>query len=788
MYRTNNEQHANQQSSDNKIDLKEVFKTIRDYKWLIIIMTFSALFLMAVTLYFKPSIYSSHAIIEIKASGKQNSNMNGNDFLANAFAAYGKEQIDKEIEILKTFYINNQALNKVDFKTKYYIDNKYKQSELYNNVPIKITQINTFNNAILGKKITLIPQEEGFKLTIQNSLEAKANNLLFSEELLTLDSTTIHPYNKEIKTPYFSLTINKNKEFKHPIYFKIYGDNRYVYEKIVQLNLNISQVNKNAPLIKIEYQDNIPARADAYVNAIAESFIAESINTKNEQNDKILSFIEEQLQVTKERLKESEDKLEKYKISEDVIQPSLQAEMFIKESSNVEIELSENKLKERLIENLISFVKHNNNLDAIAPSLMELQDKPTLELISSLQRLQLEEDELSAEYTNQFPKLLSVRKQIGNIKQKISLNLTNLKSSIAHKNINLIQQQKSYEERLRTLPTQEKKLINIKRDYEVGSKMYAYLLEKRAENEIIKVATLSDYKIIDRAYSASNPVSPKRTLMMLIATIVGLILGMLIAFLLKAMNNKIHNKQDIENLTSLPIYGIIPQLKQKSVKLEVYNAPKSPFAESYRSLRTNLQFVKKKDQANVIVITSTVPGEGKTTTTANLCSVFQMAGYKSIVINLDLRKPTLHTYFDIKHHRGMSTYLSGKDEISDIIFSTEHSNLDIIVAGPIPPNPSELILSERLPKLLDTLKERYDYIFIDTAPIGLVTDTMYLMQYADLTLVVFRENHAEKSFITDLNGLIEKNNLSRIGVILNGSQTSSGSYGYGYGYGYGYEK
>ena len=202
----------------------------------------------------------------------------------------------------------------------------------------------------------------------------------------------------------------------------------------------------------------------------------------------------------------------------------------------------------------------------------------------------------------------------------------------------------------------------------------------------------------------------------------GMILGVSQAFLRNFMNDKIQSKNDIESLTTLPIYGILPTLKQNIIKIEVFKDPKSPFAESYRSLRTNLQFSRKENQANVILVTSTIAGEGKSTTAANLGAIFQMADYRSIVINLDLGKPTLHHYFNVDNSSGMSTYLSGKNSIGEIIQSTQYENLDIIASGPIPPNPSELILTDKLDKLLDDLREVYDYIFIDSAPLGLVTD------------------------------------------------------------------
>jgi capsular exopolysaccharide synthesis family protein len=180
-------------------------------------------------------------------------------------------------------------------------------------------------------------------------------------------------------------------------------------------------------------------------------------------------------------------------------------------------------------------------------------------------------------------------------------------------------------------------------------------------------------------------------------------------------------------------------------------------------------------------------GEGKSTTVANLAAIFQMAEYKSIVIDLDLRKPTVYNYFNIDGSRGMSTYLSGKSSTGEIIQSTEYKYLDIIPSGPVPPNPSELILTGKLNKLLDELKTVYDYIFIDSAPLGLVTDTIHLMQYADTNLIVFRENYAKKSYVKDLNHLVERHDLKHVGIVINSVDNAHGSYGYGYGYGYGHD-
>ena len=780
-----NQSTLERRRSDQKFDLREVFNTFHKYKWSILLITLFTFLVGAYSLYFKPDIYSSTAVIEVKSvAGGTKGSMSEGDFLGGALSGFGSSNVNKDIEILKTFHVNNSVLNKLNFHTRYYVDQGLKKVEIYNFSPIKVTIVTIIDPRIIGRKVKLTPLEDGYQLQVENTFKSKMLHSLFNKEIIEFDDTKIYPYDTSMENDYFELTIEKKDIIDQPVYFQLLTSNREIFEGI-KGNLNISQINPDAPLINITYTDTIPERADAYVNAVAESFILQSVAEKTKGNDRIIDFIDNQLSDIKTKLDNSEKKLENYRIENKAIDPTLQGATYIQEMSRIDIELSQNELKEMLMKNLLSFIAKGKNLDAMAPLLMELNDPSTLALITKLQEAQIKEEGLKAEYSSKHPGLIAVRKQIRYIIKKLILNVQNLKSSMSHRNSNLAKLKKSYDKNIESLPTQERILINLRRDYEVSAETYKYLQRKKSENEMIKVAILSDYRVIDNAYHDYRPISPKRALFMVVFLMLGAILGISQAFLRHFMNNKIQNKQDIENLTTLPIYGILPILKQNVIKLEVFKDPKSPFAESYRSLRTNLQFTRKEDQANVILVTSTIAGEGKSTTVANLGAIFQMANYKSIVINLDLRKPTLHHYFEVKNNAGLSTYLSGKNRIGDIIQSTQYKNLDIISSGPIPPNPSELILSDKLDELLDTLKEVYDYIFIDSAPLGLVTDTMHLMQYADTSLIVFRENYAQKSFVSDLNNLVKSHDLKHIGLVLNSVDISTGSYGYGYGYGYG---
>jgi len=771
---------ANTSNTSGELHIQDITAILKKYKWSIFLTTLLAGLLSYAYLYFTPSMYNSYAIIKVKPNIKTQSG----ELINNTITTTKSKDVTEEISLLQTYKINNQALSEIHLNVQYFIDEGYKTVEIYENLPIKVTKINVLDPKVMGKKLTLTPDGDGYRLTYQHSYKEKIKQKLFGSEIFTLEDQGKLEFGKEIKNKYFTLTVEKLNDFTKPVYFVINGKQRQVFENIIKNRLEVTQLQKDTSLIKINYQDTIADRAQRYVDALARSFVEYSIDTKNKQLNRTSDFIVEELTNIKKELKESEEQLEEYQVSKSFVQPTAQAALYVQQLSDIEIQLSENKLKKKLINNLIEFVNNNSNLDAIAPSLSKLNDQSTLALITKLQDNQLIEEELSTEYTDEYPKLKSVRRQIESIRNKIAYNLKSLRKDIDYENNNLAQRKQSYERKMNDLPSKERQLINIKRNYEVKSRMYEYLLKKKAESNIIQLATFSDYQIIDQAYNSYEPINKKRSIIFLLSLVLGAILGSVLALIRSKKNNTIESKEDIEKLTSLPIYGSIPFTKQKNYQLEVRDQGKSPFAESFRTLRTNLQFSKKEGSATTILVTSTIAGEGKTTTVANLVTMLDMARYKTVVINLDLRKPTLHKFFAVDNSIGVSTYLNGRHSLKEIIRATEFANLDIITSGPITDNPSELILSKKLPEMIEELRGMYDYIIIDSAPIGIVTDTKTIMKYTDLNLIVIRENYAKKEFISTLEDMIEKYNFKNVGLIINASKEQEGEYGYGYGYEY----
>ena len=763
--------------------IADLFKVVKNYKWSILIITILTTLLAYIYAYYKPSIYQSYSILKVKSHQKSKTD----DIVNSAVSTDNAKNVKEEITLLKTYKINQMALKHVDFSIQYFHKKDYKTIELLQDgAPIKVELVKVLDPQILGKRITLTPTKQGYKLSYKLSYKEKLKKMILKKSDFTFETIKNNQFNQIIKNQYMEIVIHKKLNFQEPISFVLNGtDTRHIFETFVHDKLNVSQLQKDTSLIKISFEDTIPKRATSYINALTKSFIKYSIESKNQQNSRTLNFIITELNNIKNELKKSEKKLETLQVSKNIAKPSEEATLYIKKLSDIEIEISENKLKKKLIINLINFVKNNYNLDAIAPSISKLGDESTLNLITKLQNAQLEEQTLTQEYTDEYPKLKVLRKQIASFHNKIIYNLGSLRKNIEYENSNLLKRKLTYEADMKSLPSKERELVNIKRNYEVKSKMYEYLLKKQAENKILQLATFSNYQIIDSAYSSNIPIKPKRILIILLGTIFGLVLSTLLAFLRNSKYSYIKSKHDIEEQTLLPIYGTIPYQKQKKNSIEVNKVAKSPFTEAFRTLRTNLQLTSKgQKKGTLILITSTIASEGKSTISSNLSTILEMAQYKTLLINLDLRKPSIHKFFDLPNDRGISTFLNGKCTLEEIIYKTEFANLDIIPSGPIASNPSELVLSKQLPIIFEKLKEQYEYIIVDTAPIGIVSDTKTLMQYSDLNLIIIREDYAKKAFLKTLELIIDKHEFQNVGLILNASKEKSGEYGYGYSYEY----
>ena len=383
-----------------------------------------------------------------------------------------------------------------------------------------------------------------------------------------------------------------------------------------------------------------------------------------------------------------------------------------------------------------------------------------------------------------YPEVIKINKNIKHMKNTIINIIKNMKKNIKERKILFEKSIASKQKVLDRLPADERIFGHLNRKFTINEKIYSYLLEKHSETAIIRASTVSKNRILDKALLPSPSVKPKRYIIVLVGLFIGLFLGIAFVLIKNLLNDKIKSEDDITK-SNLPMLGSIPKINSEHNQIKVFSSPKSSVAESFRNLRTNLQFMLGSKDVHIISVTSTVGGEGKTTVCTNLGAIMSMAGKKTIILSLDMRKPTLHTKFKLLNRNGMSTVLSENARLSEVIQKTKYENIDIVASGPIPPNPSELIQSKVMENIIEKLKRTYEVIIFDTPPVGLVTDARILMQHSNTTIYVLRAGYSKKSFLNNIKELSKIDNIKGLSVLLNEVKLEDQKYSYGYSTSYG---
>lgn len=763
---------------NDEIDLKQVFKTILKYKFFIIFITFIFTLGAAVFAYIKPSIYSSTATIEVQEKDRGfNSSA-----LKEAFSG-GGVNVENEMEVFKSRFLADRAASYLNLDVRYFTTNHYREREFYQNSPFVVSK-KYVDDMIYGKTFHVVPlSETSFKLLIKPTNKWSKAGILDQlgirpfekEDLFSYEKE--HKYNEEISNEWFNLTVQKISELNNQEYrFNLIPKEAFY---TFYTNLSVSQVSEYASVLRVDIQDTVSTRAQDLLNALFKAYKDQEKERKSEIANLSLDFIDGQLDEINKRLKTSEGELEQYKESNEVIDLSQKATTTSQKLTEYETKLQELSIEENILSNLEQYIQSNHNLSGLTVGSISLADPSIASLIKSLTDLSTQRDALLIDYTELHPDIEKLSKTIASVKRSIKMALKNNLTQIRQRKGSLKSLINQYTKSLETLPQQEKELTRLTRHFTVNEKVYSFLLEKRAETAILKASTISNSKVLDAAMNNPLPIKPKRMLIVLVGMILGIIIGMSYAFLREFLNDTVKNTDEIERFSSIPIYGVVPLNKNKKTR--------NIFLESFRSIRTNLQFLPQTESSRVITVTSSVSGEGKTTIVAKLAEIIGQSNKSVVVLDVDMRKASVHKEFDLDNVFGLSNYLTGQKSLKEVIVSTEQENVDLITTGPLPPNPSELILMDNMRTLIEKLKEKYDYIIIDTPPVGLVTDALILMNYADISFVLVRANYTRKEFIKNLDRLAKEHKHNHIGMILNGVEIGE-KYGYGYGvsYGYGY--
>ena len=517
MYKNNNSGIIKQK---NDIEIGELFSTINRYKWSIIFFTILITLGVAVKVYFMPKYYKSTITIEVKAEENQAGgfSMGGAAAMLLGGATGGTTDLDKDVSLLKMYRINSKVLDKVNgYMVRYFIkDEKHKEVEIDGNLSINIKNVKINNFKDYGIRLIIKP------------LNNTKYTLLAPGKFSNTPLGT-HLYNEIIILPDFSLSIHKKRDFNTTYTIQLAGTKRHVYESIITKNLSI-EADKKSPFITLSFLDNLPHRGEKYLQNLIKIYTEQSISDIKDDTSTIINSYDKQLKKIEKKVAVSSKNLQKFKTSNNIISAELQASALVQELSKVGIEIAQNKYKQEILDNLITFAEKHDNIDAIAPSLIELQDLPTISLITLIQEQQISLSELLIKYKPSHPTIKRTDQTIYNLKNKVFSNLKNLQKTLKEKTKSLKNMERGYNKKLKSSPKREQALISFSRDYEVNEKLYLYLMQERSVSQLKYDKALARFKIIEAIYTSEKAAKPRKTLIVIVVFITTLILMIFIAF------------------------------------------------------------------------------------------------------------------------------------------------------------------------------------------------------------------------------------------------------------------
>jgi len=559
--------------------------------------------------------------------------------------------------------------------------------------------------------------------------------------------------------------------------------------KLSRSKLTFEADKEEGTIIKISSEGPVANMEIDYINALCDNYIHSGLERKRQIAENTLEFIEEQISIIQDSLHRAERQMINYRLNKNAVDLSREGQMAYDRLQNFYDQKTQLKLKSNYYKYLKDYIENKRDPQAIiAPTLIDVSDQLLIDQVKQLQTLYEQREQLAFAAAIENPSLVQINYHIQSMRDKIIEILDGLihSNNLANQQINI--QEEQIQQQLLRLPVSEQELINIQRKYDVNNQFYTFLLQKRAEAGIQRASTVSNVRILDKAgiYN-SVPVGTKKSVLYLLAMVLGLIIPGGIIYLVDSMDTRIKDRSDIENNTDLPILGVVSH-DTTGENIPVQLNPGSAFAESFRHIRTNLQYILREPHQKVILVTSTISGEGKTFIVMNLAAILAMNNKKVLIAGFDLRRPSFHKIFSIDNSIGISTFLAGKNSYEEIIKSTNIDQLDVMIAGPVPPNPAELIATQRTKELIVNASNTYDYIVIDSPPVAMVTDAILLSRFSHSNIFIIRQNYSTKGVLEMINSF-KDGKIKEISLMVNDIRESKAlgyRYYYGYGYSYGY--
>ena len=698
--------------------------------------------------------------------------------------------IDNEMEILTSLSIAQQAVRDLKLYTTYKAKGKIKDQLMYKTEPIFV-DLDPGHLEKLIYPIKLVITRDGNEYKVKGQYTASA----FEETEKTVYEIekTLNGLPARISTRVGTITLNANSQVAPmadgaTIKVTIVAP-KYMAMKYVKA-LSVSPTSKTTTIAQMVLTDEIPQRAVDYLRQLTVCYNRQANEDKNEIAVRTEEFINGRLEKINAELGSTEGSLEAYKKRNNMVELKMNAAQAVQNQDIFSQKLAEANTQVALLQSISQYMNDPANQYQTLPSNVGLTDQSATQLINKYNDIVLTRNRLLRSASESSPTVTPLTAQLDDLSASIRRAIAQAQKNMATQRQSVAEQYSKYVGQTSATPEQERILTQIGRQQDVKSGLYLMLLQKREENSISLAATADKGKLIDDP-QYSGKVSPRGSIIMLLALVLGFLIPGGILYIINFLKFRIEGHDDVEKLTKLPILADIAVAGEGTKTkgdIVVHENKNNQMEEVFRSLRTNLQFIMSKDQ-KVILFTSSLSGEGKTFTAANLAVSFALLDKKVVLVGLDIRKPRLAELFEIKdHHHGITNLLSmanptAEDVEKQILNSNVNDNLDILMAGPIPPNPTELIARPTLEMVINSLKEKYDYVLIDSAPVGLVTDTLQIGRVADATIILCRADYTPKDSFNYINDLAHDNKLPHMTIAINGIDMSKKKYGYYYGYG-----
>ena len=704
------------------------------------------------------------------------------------------KNIDNELEVLRSKTLVKEVVNQLGLYITYKDEDEFPAKGLYKTSPVQVSltpQEAEKLNAPMMVEMTLHPEgsmdvnvtvgEKGYQKHFEKLpaiFPTDEGTLAFFQAVdsVTLqDGTRVPQIEKDVR--HITATISKPMRVARD-YCK---------------SLSIAPTSKTTSVAVISLKNSSLQRGQDFINQLLEMYNRNTNNDKNEIAQKTAEFIDERIDIISKELGSTEANLESFKRDAGITDLTSEAQIALAGNAEYEKKSVENRTQISLVNDLRKYLRGNEY--EVLPSNVGLQDAALIGAIERYNEMLMERKRLLRTSTENNPTIVNLDTSIRAMKANVQATLEGTLQGLMITKESLDREASRYSRRISDAPTQERQFVSIARQQEIKAGLYLMLLQKREENAITLAATANNAKIIDEALADDNPVSPKRMMVYLAALVLGMGIPVGIIYLIGLTKFKIEGRADVEKLTSLPVIGDIPLADEKSGSIAVFENQNNLMSETFRNVRTNLQFMLENGK-NVILVTSTISGEGKSFVSSNLAISLSLLGKKVVIVGLDIRKPGLNKVFNLsRKEQGITQFLTNPAvNLMDLVQPSDiNRNLFILPGGSVPPNPTELLARDGLEKAIETLKANFDYVILDTAPVGMVTDTLLIGRTADLSVYVCRADYTRKAEFTLINELMENNKLPNLCIAINGLDLQKKKYGYYYGYGkygkhYGYGK